>query len=352
SENAAWESDLPTSPGASLMAGSLDLKTGVATIRFLSGAELVVEAPARLELFSTMRAKLYWGAAMVDVPDSAIGFVLETPGSYAVDFGTKFAVRVDENQDRSDFELIEGIIEVHHSDTGESVKLHEAGLGVQVDGEQLALVDPSSEESDGTPEREVRSDDRLVRIGTNGRCGTAMPRSHKRSKFIDPEVLSVKKSNAGTWDFESFFEFDFSQVAGDQIEEARLRLNLVPSYRGHASRLPEVCRFAVYGLTDPDKANWKIETTWEDAPHPEDGVLLGNFDVLRSQQRGTFGISTPELLEFIRKGREQPMTFILVRETKKGEAIHVEGVGAPLTHMFASDKHPESVGPLLELRVR
>lgn len=38
-----------------------------------------------------------------------------------------------------------------------------------------------------------------------------------------------------------------------------------------------------------------------------------------------------------------PVTLILVRETTQ-----VEGVGPGLAHLFASDSHPESVGPMLE----
>ena len=55
SENAAWESVLPTTPGSKLPPGLLDLRTGIATIQFNSGANVIVEAPARLELVSSMR---------------------------------------------------------------------------------------------------------------------------------------------------------------------------------------------------------------------------------------------------------------------------------------------------------
>ena len=56
SENAAWESSLPTMPGSELTPGSLKLISGIATIRFRSGAEVLMEAPANIELISPMRA--------------------------------------------------------------------------------------------------------------------------------------------------------------------------------------------------------------------------------------------------------------------------------------------------------
>lgn len=342
SENAAWESALPTSPGAELMAGTLDLKAGVATIRFRSGAEVVLEAPAQLELMSAMRGKLHSGAAVVDVPESAVGFVLETPDAYAIDFGTRFAVRIDREKDQADFELIEGEIEVHHAQSGEFLRLNAVGETAAASSRSVQLVDPLLDD-DVEPEMDMS----VLRIGTQGRCATVMPRFHKRHKYIDPEVLSVKHTNSGRFEFRSFFSFDLTGVDLGRVRGTRLRLNLVPSRRGLASRLPKINRFGVYGLTNPDKANWKIESTWEEAPAPEDGVLLGTFEIPRSQRRGTFGIETDELLKFLQHPRGGPVTLILVRETTQ-----VEGVGPGLTHMFASDEHPESVGPLLELSIQ
>ena len=45
SEDAAWESSLPTTPGSTLTPGVLNLRSGVATIQFASGAQIVLEAP-------------------------------------------------------------------------------------------------------------------------------------------------------------------------------------------------------------------------------------------------------------------------------------------------------------------
>ena len=341
SENAAWESLLPTNPGAGLSAGTLNLKTGLAMIRFGSGAELTLEAPAEIELISAMRARLGSGAALMNVPESAKGFKLETPESTAIDFGTRFAVQVDHRSREATFQLIEGEIEIRHDASGKSIRLTESGTGASISAESMQLVEASEEEGEA-----FIADESVVRISSHGRCGTAMPRSHKRAKFIDPELLMVKKSNTGNWDYRSFFEFDLAGIDLDAIQSARIRLNLVPSGRGVASRLPKVNRFAVYGLTNRTKARWKVESTWEEAPDPDDGMLLGRFEVLRSEKRGTFGIATSELLKFVRQRGTEPITFIVVRETKK-----IDGVGVGLAHAFASDKHPESVGPLLELRV-
>jgi ferric-dicitrate binding protein FerR (iron transport regulator) len=341
SENAAWESRLPTIPGSELRTGLLQLKSGIATLRFESGAIVILEAPAQLELVSAMRGRLLEGTAVVEVPKSAIGFIIETPDGLAIDYGTRFAVRVDSTEGRSDFELIEGEIGVHDTNADEEVRLTEPQKAVTVSKGSVSLIDVGQQELPDVDAAHV------IRIDTNGRA-TTIPPASRQQKFNNPEVLAVKAVGAGNgkWDFQSCFAFDLSRISTRRINTARLRLNLVPSQRGYASRLPLINRFGVYGLTNAEKADWTVDGIWEKSPRPADGVLLGTFEVPRSQQRGTFGIEGKELLEFLGQHSDDSVTFILVRETTQ-----IEGEGRGLTHMFASDSHPEAVGPLLELTI-
>lgn len=342
SENAAWESSLPTIPGSKLAPGSLKLKSGVATIRFDSGAEVVLEATAELQLMTPMKGKLVTGAAVIDVPDLAIGFVIETPDGYAIDYGTRFAVRVDQQERQSNFEVIEGEIAVHHPQTGENVRLTGQGKSATVSNRSLVVTDVERQEDAELPENAISRSANVIRIGTNGRTGSVI--RNNKMKRLHRDVLSVKTTELANWDQRSFFAFDLAGVDLRQVEAVLLRLNLVPSIRGFASRLPKINRFGVYGLTNPAKADWKIESRWEEAPAPEDGVLLGTFEVPRSRQRGSFSIQNAELLSFLKEHQNGSVTLILVRETTQ-----IEGVGPGPAHMFASDSHPESVGPMLEL---
>ena len=123
----------------------------------------------------------------------------------------------------------------------------------------------------------------------------------------------------------------------------RLRLNMVASTRGLASRLPKINRFGIYGVTRQEKADWPTDCLWEQSPGPEDGVLLGTFEIPRSQQRGSFGVENTDLLNFLKEHHDGSVTFVLVRQTSQ-----IEGVGPDLTHLFTSDFHPEAVGPMLE----
>lgn len=337
SEDAAWESSLPTTSGSSLVPGLLNLKSGVATIRFDSGAEVLLEAPAELELLTRMRGRLVAGAAVIDVPDSAIGFVMETPEGYAVDYGTRFAVRVDQLKNQSAFEVIEGEIAVLHPRTGEEVRLTGQAKAATVSERSIVVVDLEQQDDTAAPSANV------IRLGTNGRTGSAMRRDHKRKKYIKREFLSVKRTETGKWDHRSFFSFDLTSVDLNQVASARLRLNLVPSTRGQVSRLPKINRFGIYGLTNQAKVDWPIDSLWDESPGSEDGVLLGTFAIPRSQQRGSSGIENEKLLDFLKANQGGPVTLILVRETTQ-----IEGVGPGLTHLFASDSHPEAVGPMLE----
>ena len=74
-ENAAWESSLPTTAGSKLIPGTMNLKAGVATITFDSGAEITMEAPCKIDIQDPMRAKLYQGNVIVKAPESAKGFI-------------------------------------------------------------------------------------------------------------------------------------------------------------------------------------------------------------------------------------------------------------------------------------
>lgn len=334
-ENAAWESSLPTTPGSDLGPGLMKLVSGIATVRFRSGAELMMEAPASLVLISKMKARLDGGAAVVTVPEPAIGFVLETPNGYVVDHGTQFAVHVAGDGKPSDFEVIKGEISVYLSSTGEEVRL--------TDRQSASLSEQKITSFDGQiPERALEETPRIVRVGTEGRA-TSVIRNDKRRKRCHPDLLMAKRGQNDEWDRRSMFSFEISDVDLDEVTSARLRLNQVPSGIGFATRLPKVNRFAIYGVTSEAKRDWEIESLWEDSPGPDDGVLLGTFEVPRSVQRGSFGIENQKLLDFLRTHNATPVTLLLIRETGQ-----IEGEGPGLTHSFASDSHPEASGPTLE----
>ncbi|MES2707502.1 MAG: LamG-like jellyroll fold domain-containing protein [Verrucomicrobiota bacterium] len=80
--------------GAEIPPGSLHLIKGELGLRFASGAEATLRAPARFEIVSAMELRVDEGGAAVRAPDPVNGFTVRTPGGALVDLGTEFAMNV------------------------------------------------------------------------------------------------------------------------------------------------------------------------------------------------------------------------------------------------------------------
>ena len=80
--------------GAPLEPGPLRLEAGLAEIIFYSGARLVIEGPAEVQLISQNDAFCRRGRIVAEVPDQAHGFQMETPQSVVTVMGTSFGLEV------------------------------------------------------------------------------------------------------------------------------------------------------------------------------------------------------------------------------------------------------------------
>ena len=68
---AVWgECTLPTAKGSQLSTGKLELKEGLATLHFISGAEVILDGAVSIELLSAMSLKLEEGLLVPDIPVS------------------------------------------------------------------------------------------------------------------------------------------------------------------------------------------------------------------------------------------------------------------------------------------
>lgn len=93
---AHWaESDSEVRIGDDIRSEPRVLISGIVTLKFDSGAEAVVEGPAEFTPLSASRMRLTAGKIFAHVPDTAIGFTIDTPVSSVVDLGTEFGVHVD-----------------------------------------------------------------------------------------------------------------------------------------------------------------------------------------------------------------------------------------------------------------
>jgi hypothetical protein len=84
-------------PGSPVGGQLSDLCSGTLELLTQSGAKVVIEAPAQFQFQSRNRMNLTRGRVAADVPPSAKGFTVITPGGEAIDLGTRFGVDVQNN---------------------------------------------------------------------------------------------------------------------------------------------------------------------------------------------------------------------------------------------------------------
>ncbi len=138
--NTEWlDNAPPMRAGDTLNAGRFELGCGLAQIEFFSGAQLLLEGPAVIEIVSPWEAVCTDGRARVRVPPPAQGFRLHTPGMKLVDLGTEFGVQVDSARGDAEVHVFEGEVEAH-PEQGKMVSLTQ-GMGLKKEGSAYVPVD-------------------------------------------------------------------------------------------------------------------------------------------------------------------------------------------------------------------
>ncbi len=359
-EGAAWSAGAMVGEGAELVPGTMKLERGMASLRFKSGAVADLEAPVTIELLDPMRCRLSRGKAIFEVPESAIGFVVETPNGYAVDHGTRFAVALREDREEIEFGVLSGRISVHHEKSESTADVKTGGM-VRMTASGI----DSQENADESSSVRV-ADSEVLRFPTNGR-ETSLVHGDLRDEFLDPQLLMVKKDlpfeneerlRPLLWskDRRSLIAFNLEGFDRRPVNRVTLRLNMVPSGRGYAKLLPETTVIEVYGIRDvPELERWDTYgLKWADAPGSLgdtteiDGSelsLLGTFEIERSQLQGPVAFESPELTRFVNGDSTGVVGFLLVSASMPQDQWS-------LVHAFASGQHAEAAGPSLEIRVK
>lgn len=119
----------PPSEGDALPAGHFELESGLVQIEFFSGASVIVEGPAVLDLKSAWLMECHRGRLRTFVPEPARGFTIVTPEYRAVDLGTEFALSVSETGD-SELHVVDGEVRVDDA-SGKELRLLEGGGGIR-----------------------------------------------------------------------------------------------------------------------------------------------------------------------------------------------------------------------------
>src|SRR6185437_9610804 len=94
-----WEGDTNVVEiGSALTSRWLHLKSGAVQIEFYSGARVILEGPASLQLLSQGEARLEYGKLSARVPEPAHGFKVHTPEGIVTDLGTEFGLNFQKAQ--------------------------------------------------------------------------------------------------------------------------------------------------------------------------------------------------------------------------------------------------------------
>ncbi len=97
--------------GDRIPVGEVQIASGTVQIEFYSGATVILEGPASLDIRSANEAFCHYGKVRGNVPPQAIGFTVKTPEYDLVDLGTEFGISVDKNGS-SEVHVFEGKVEL------------------------------------------------------------------------------------------------------------------------------------------------------------------------------------------------------------------------------------------------
>ncbi|MEZ0264613.1 MAG: LamG-like jellyroll fold domain-containing protein [Phycisphaerae bacterium] len=129
--DATWAADAP-GPGAVLSPGKvLNLSAGAAQVEFFSGARLIVQGPAEVEVRSEMEVYCRGGRVTALVPPPARGFKVSGDRLTVVDLGTEFGVSVPPTGP-AEVHVFGGVVEVYPSGATTPAAKLSAGEGGRV----------------------------------------------------------------------------------------------------------------------------------------------------------------------------------------------------------------------------
>ncbi|HYR59564.1 MAG TPA: FecR domain-containing protein, partial [Chthoniobacteraceae bacterium] len=102
----------------------LELAAGLAEVTFNSGAQLVLEGPATLDLASAWEAVLRRGSLRANVPAEAVGFRVSNPDVQVTDLGTEFSMVASESGGTEVF-VLKGSVEASAGGRAQPITLRE-----------------------------------------------------------------------------------------------------------------------------------------------------------------------------------------------------------------------------------
>lgn len=125
------------SVGETIEPGHLMISRGLLRLDFSNGAKVTIEGPANLEVKNEMEVVLHEGVVTATIPESAIGFVVDTAAAQVLDLGTSFGVSVAKDG-LTDVCVFDGEVEVTNQ-TGAPPRVVREGQAVRASGPSQAI---------------------------------------------------------------------------------------------------------------------------------------------------------------------------------------------------------------------
>jgi hypothetical protein len=161
---ATWQDETTAiQAGQDVRKGPLYLRKGLARIRFDSGAGVILEGPAQVELLSSNSMYVREGKIVATVGREAIGFVVNTPQGKILDLGTEFGIRV-EPAGQSQVHVFQGEVVLYPMDDKGYLNVSQ-GLAKSVDQNGQVMDIPVQTESFVRPDE--MSSKLLARTGSS-----------------------------------------------------------------------------------------------------------------------------------------------------------------------------------------
>lgn len=350
-EGVRWNNcTLPTEPGSNLSAGRISLFEGLATLNFKSGAQVIVEGPAELELIDAMKCRLHNGSLVAHIPESAHGFAVITDHATLIDHGTDFGIRTDRSGNAS-VQVMKGEVELRHKNEAKPVRLVTQQM-TSISADTIQPVVPADVEVANTRKRESSKAFAHEITSATGRGAATYVTSPDTPKHFSDTLLLLKNANIKNFLRKAVIRFDLNSAnVPKDINKARLTLHFEATGYGFAA-LGGNARIVVYAVTDDSADNWPAEgLEWEDAPafnadagrvDETKAVKVGEFTMPRGTLRGPFSIESPVLLDRLRADGNRLLTLIVVRENPLE-------LPSGVVHGFAGNRHPDLPPPTIHL---
>ncbi|QDT64693.1 LamG domain-containing protein [Calycomorphotria hydatis] len=157
-----------------LNAGTYELTTGAIHLRFVNGAELLIDAPAKFDLIDSLRCRLYYGNLRAIVPPSAHLFTVSANEFDFEDIGTEFGLHVERESGVGSLHVFDGQVNVRRSGSNELLADVLGGESVECRGGKSTPVERDPSDSFPIP----------------GDVGYRRWNAESRSLLADPDLIA------------------------------------------------------------------------------------------------------------------------------------------------------------------